>query len=107
MFEALPAHPAARKRWQHIAGQNGNLFAELIETVETCFLGQITNALFEVGGQYRRNMQTIEHVIFRTRRYRCQIIYSTRMDYTPNWHELRLRLNSRQFGPVQVLSLVD
>jgi methylmalonyl-CoA mutase len=36
--------------------QNGNLFAELMETVKTCSLGQITNALFEVGGQYRRNM---------------------------------------------------
>jgi methylmalonyl-CoA mutase len=33
-----------------------NLFAELIETVKYCSLGQITNALYEVGGQYRRNM---------------------------------------------------
>jgi methylmalonyl-CoA mutase len=40
---------------QQIAVQNGNLFAELLETVKTCSLGQITNALFEVGGQYRRN----------------------------------------------------
>jgi len=50
------ATPAARKRWQQIAVQNGNLFAELMETVKICSLGQITNALFEVGGQYRRNM---------------------------------------------------
>jgi len=35
---------------------NGNLFAELMETVKYYSLGQITNALFEVGGQYRRNM---------------------------------------------------
>ncbi|RZK35985.1 MAG: methylmalonyl-CoA mutase, partial [Hymenobacter sp.] len=46
----------ALKRLQQIAVQNGNLFAELMETVKTCSLGQITNALFEVGGQYRRNM---------------------------------------------------
>jgi len=50
------ATPAALKRLQLIAVQNGNLFAELMETVKTCSLGQITNALFEVGGQYRRNM---------------------------------------------------
>ena len=35
---------------------NGNLFAELMETVKYCSLGQITHALYEVGGQYRRNM---------------------------------------------------
>ena len=35
---------------------NGNLFAELMETVKFCSLGQITNALYEVGGQYRRSM---------------------------------------------------
>jgi methylmalonyl-CoA mutase len=33
-----------------------NLFAELMETVKYCSLGQITHALYEVGGQYRRNM---------------------------------------------------
>jgi methylmalonyl-CoA mutase len=33
-----------------------NLFAELMNTVRSCSLGQITNALYEVGGQYRRNM---------------------------------------------------
>ncbi len=34
----------------------GNLFSSLIEATKYCSLGQITNALFEVGGQYRRNM---------------------------------------------------
>lgn len=41
---------------QHAAIQNKNLFAELMEVTKCCTLGQITNALFEVGGQYRRNM---------------------------------------------------
>ncbi len=47
---------AALKRLQQVAIQNGNLFAELMETVKHCSLGQITHALFEVGGQYRRSM---------------------------------------------------
>jgi methylmalonyl-CoA mutase len=47
---------ARLKRLQQVAVANGNLFAELMETVKFCSLGQITNALFEVGGQYRRNM---------------------------------------------------
>ena len=34
----------------------GNVFSELLETVKVCSLGQITQALFECGGQYRRNM---------------------------------------------------
>jgi methylmalonyl-CoA mutase len=34
----------------------GNVFEELMSTVSVCSLGQITNALFEVGGQYRRSM---------------------------------------------------
>ncbi|MES2838121.1 MAG: methylmalonyl-CoA mutase family protein [Bacteroidota bacterium] len=41
---------------QHAAVQNKNTFNELMESVKFCSLGQITNALFEVGGQYRRNM---------------------------------------------------
>jgi methylmalonyl-CoA mutase len=41
---------------QLAAIHNENIFAELMETVKFCSLGQITNALFEVGGQYRRNM---------------------------------------------------
>jgi methylmalonyl-CoA mutase len=44
------------KRLQEVAIRNGNIFEELMETVKYCSLGQITKALFEVGGQYRRNM---------------------------------------------------
>ncbi len=44
------------KRLKEVAVTNGNLFAELMETVKYCSLGEITNALYEVGGQYRRNM---------------------------------------------------
>lgn len=36
--------------------QNKNIFADLMEATKVCSLGQITRALFEVGGQYRRNM---------------------------------------------------
>ena len=43
-------------RLQQVAMQNGNIFRELMETVKYCSLGQITNALYSVGGQYRRNM---------------------------------------------------
>jgi len=46
----------ALRRLQQVAINNGNIFAELMETVKYCSLGQITRALFEVGGQYRRNM---------------------------------------------------
>ena len=41
---------------QNAALENKNLFDVLMETVKFCSLGQITNALFKVGGQYRRNM---------------------------------------------------
>ena len=44
------------KHLQEVAINNGNLFAALMETVKHCSLGQITHALYEVGGQYRRNM---------------------------------------------------
>lgn len=44
------------KKLQHAALTNENIFAELMETVKVCSLGQVTNSLFEVGGQYRRNM---------------------------------------------------
>ncbi len=46
----------ALKHLQHVATSNGNLFAELMETVKHCSLGEITHALYEVGGQYRRSM---------------------------------------------------
>ncbi|MBE7460913.1 MAG: methylmalonyl-CoA mutase family protein [Zoogloeaceae bacterium] len=36
--------------------ENGNVFAVLVDAVRVCSLGQITQALFEVGGQYRRSM---------------------------------------------------
>ena len=41
---------------QEAAIQNKNMFAQLMEATKYCSLGQITHALFEVGGQYRRNM---------------------------------------------------
>lgn len=44
------------KKLKEVAINNGNLFAQLMETVKYCSLGQITHALYEVGGQYRRNM---------------------------------------------------
>jgi methylmalonyl-CoA mutase len=52
------AHTAqqALRKLQQAAVLNQNLFAELVEAVKVCSLGQITNALYEVGGQYRRNM---------------------------------------------------
>jgi len=46
----------ALSRLQDTAIRNGNVFTELMEAVKVCSLGQITEALFEVGGQYRRNM---------------------------------------------------
>jgi isobutyryl-CoA mutase len=48
--------PAALRRLQDTAVNGGNIFAELMETVKTASLGQISHALFEVGGRYRRNM---------------------------------------------------
>jgi methylmalonyl-CoA mutase len=57
LWATYPAEaPEALKRLQEAAIQNKNMFAELMEAVKYCSLGQITNALFEVGGQYRRNM---------------------------------------------------
>ena len=46
----------ALQRLQNVAQDGGNIFAELMETVKVASLGQITAALYEVGGQYRRNM---------------------------------------------------
>ncbi|AEE50223.1 methylmalonyl-CoA mutase family protein [Haliscomenobacter hydrossis] len=46
----------ALQRLQQVAISNGNLFAELMETAKYCSLGEITHALYAVGGQYRRNM---------------------------------------------------
>ena len=41
---------------QEAAIKNKNIFSELMEACKVCSLGQITKSLFEVGGQYRRNM---------------------------------------------------
>ncbi|PKD44571.1 methylmalonyl-CoA mutase family protein [Rhodohalobacter barkolensis] len=46
----------ALNRLKKVARENGNLFEELMETVKVASLGQISQALYEVGGQYRRNM---------------------------------------------------
>ncbi|WP_102693116.1 fused isobutyryl-CoA mutase/GTPase IcmF [Rummeliibacillus pycnus] len=46
----------ALQRLKETAKQGGNIFEELMQTVKVASLGQITNALYEVGGQYRRNM---------------------------------------------------
>ena len=48
--------PAALERLYRVALSGGNIFAELMETVKYCSLGQITDTLFKAGGQYRRNM---------------------------------------------------
>src|SRR5437773_318607 len=50
------AAPMALKRLKRVVIENGNVFAELMKTVRVCSLGQITKALFEVGGEYRRSM---------------------------------------------------
>ena len=50
------AAPAALARLRAAAIANENLFAVLMDTVRSCSLGQITEALYQVGGQYRRNM---------------------------------------------------
>lgn len=44
------------EKLKRAAQDNENVFAALMDAVEHCSLGQITNAFFEVGGQYRRNM---------------------------------------------------
>ncbi|MFM6999979.1 MAG: methylmalonyl-CoA mutase family protein, partial [Limnohabitans sp.] len=48
--------PAMLARLQQAVIENQNVFEVLMDAVRVCSLGQITNALFEVGGQYRRNM---------------------------------------------------
>jgi methylmalonyl-CoA mutase len=48
--------PEALAKLKQAVIDNGNAFAELMSTVRVCSLGQITSALFEVGGQYRRSM---------------------------------------------------
>ncbi len=48
--------PAMLQRLRQAVIENGNVFEVLMDAVRVCSLGQITSALFEVGGQYRRNM---------------------------------------------------
>jgi methylmalonyl-CoA mutase len=48
--------PAMLHRLQQAVIDNKNVFEVLMDAVRCCSLGQITNALFEVGGQYRRSM---------------------------------------------------
>ncbi len=50
------AAPAQLQRLQQAVIDNGNVFEVLMDAAQVCSLGQITNALFEVGGQYRRSM---------------------------------------------------
>jgi methylmalonyl-CoA mutase len=57
-FHALHANesPAMLARLQQAVIENKNVFDVLMDAVRVCSLGQITHCLFEVGGQYRRNM---------------------------------------------------
>jgi len=57
-FHAIHAAeaPAMLNKLQQAVINNGNVFEVLMEAVRVCSLGQITSALFEVGGQYRRSM---------------------------------------------------
>ncbi len=57
-FQARSADkaPAMLQRLQEAVIKDENVFAVLMDAVRVCSLGQISNALFEVGGQYRRNM---------------------------------------------------
>ena len=50
------AGPRALEELQKTAVSGGNIFAQLMETAKVASLGQMSNALYEVGGQYRRNM---------------------------------------------------
>mgnify|MGYP001546623541 FL=1 len=57
-FQATHAEESdkALERLQAVARDRGNTFAELMETVKSSSLGQISSALYDVGGEYRRNM---------------------------------------------------
>jgi methylmalonyl-CoA mutase len=48
--------PEALRRLREVAMSGGNAFAALMDAARVCSLGQITDALFEAGGQYRRNV---------------------------------------------------
>ncbi|NOR37773.1 MAG: methylmalonyl-CoA mutase [Woeseiaceae bacterium] len=57
-FQATHAEESgpALTRLQAVARERGNVFAELMETVKSNSLGQVSNSLYHVGGEYRRNM---------------------------------------------------
>jgi methylmalonyl-CoA mutase len=55
-LSGYPEFTAITRQIQTTALQNDNLFATLMEATKWCSLGQITQVLYEVGGQYRRNM---------------------------------------------------
>jgi len=57
-FQATHADESdsALESLQGVARERGNVFAELMETVKSSSLGQISSALYDVGGEYRRNM---------------------------------------------------
>ena len=57
-FQAAHADESgvALRRLQQVAVDGGNIFGELMKTVRVATLGQITQALYEVGGEYRRNL---------------------------------------------------
>jgi isobutyryl-CoA mutase len=48
--------PTALDRLRRVAAEGGNTFAALMDAVRVCSLGQVTQAFFEVGGQYRRSL---------------------------------------------------
>jgi methylmalonyl-CoA mutase len=50
------AAPAALARLKQVATEGGNIFEALMDTVRVASLGQITHALYAVGGEYRRNL---------------------------------------------------
>ena len=50
------AAPAALAHLQQVATEGGNIFEALMDTVRVASLGQITHALYAVGGEYRRNL---------------------------------------------------
>ena len=54
--EHQDAGKKALESLRRVALSGGNIFGELMNTVRVCSLGQITKTLYEVGGQYRRNM---------------------------------------------------
>ena len=61
MLERLHLHYLKQsKKWlptlKQAAIQNDNIFSSLMEASKYCSLGQITQTMFDVGGQYRRNM---------------------------------------------------